>query len=150
MINFNYLGKNYGNAIQAAIKSLREKLSKMPVETYGQYLSACEKYLNTSGEIKIVAKSRVPWSKVISHYENGTIYYNPRKFRVMSEAEIASNFAHEAFHYLDYRHDYDWNPNRKFSIPYFIGYWVEYYLESLKKGESPESVKFLTNLNRIK
>lgn len=66
-----------------------------------------------------------PFSKVISHEENGRIYFNT-KFLNLSINKIAANLVHERLHSLGFTHksakDYD-------SIPYKIGGIVYNFLE---------------------
>lgn len=151
MIKLVHLGTDYSNSIQTAVQSLRDRIASMGqpfISQYAYVIAGCEKFINTDLVIPVVSKTRVPWSSVISEYSDGKILYNPRKYRLMREWEIAGNLAHEALHALKFTHTYDYNPDRKYTVPYFIGYWVEYYLSKLKLGIKPNFNEFLIELQR--
>lgn len=124
----------FGNSIFTPEKSslkikeaLEHFLNDGDIPFYAKQREAVKKFLECSDIIELRSHKRVPWSKVVSHYEKGVIYYNPKMYRVMNDAEILGNLTHEGFHHLGYTHDFYWNKDRKYSIPYFLGYWVEFY-----------------------
>ncbi len=125
----------FGNSIfnpESSSLKIKEALEHFLNETpnmffYEKQIEAIKKFLECSDIIEMRSHKRVPWSKVVSHYDKGVIYYNPKKYRVMNDSEILGNLTHEGFHHLGYTHDFNWTKDRKYSIPYFLGYWVEFY-----------------------
>lgn len=110
---------------------------------YFKYREACQKFLDCNDEILVVPHKRVFWSKVISHYEDGTIFYNPKKYQAMTRFSIMGNLAHEAFHHLGYKHAFKYSPDRKYSEAYFLGYWVEYVTKQIENNESYSLNEFI-------
>lgn len=55
-----------------------------------------------------------------------TIHLNRRNFTPqVSDCEWASTMLHETSHVLGFEHDYKWNPQRDFSVPYSLNKAVE-------------------------
>lgn len=71
------------------------------------------------------------WSKAISYYQNGAIYYNIYKLDSLTVQEIAANLCHEYCHALGFGHGNNFKTQDKvnFSIPFFVS-------ESILKGLS--------------
>lgn len=76
--------------------------------------------------IKLQGKKRILFSKVISDYSEGTIFYNPNKFKFMSVSELVGNITHETCHYFGFTHAFNWNKIRKYETPYFVGYLFQF------------------------
>ena len=106
---------------------------------------AIQKYLKCPDIIPVISKRRVPWSSVISEYKDGKILYNPRKYASMTELEIIGNLVHESFHHLGYGHAFEWNPTRKYSIPYFLGYYVAFKLK-YKEASHEDFLEYIKNI----
>ena len=66
-----------------------------------------------------------PWSKVKGYTKPDTlrIWLNSRFYRKSSwtSIDIAANLAHEWIHKMGFDHDYYYNDDRPFSVPYAIG-----------------------------
>ncbi len=69
-----------------------------------------------------------PFSKVKGYTKPDTnrIWINSKYYRKSSwtAADVAGNLAHEWLHKLGFTHDYYHNEDRRFSVPYAIGYLV--------------------------
>ena len=79
-------------------------------------------------------KTKWPWSSVIAHAKNGTIYVNTRKLDLPLEDRVA-NIMHEALHLLGYSH----KGNRvteynKLTVPYLVSKMFSEYVMSLSRG----------------
>ncbi len=71
-------------------------------------------------------KSKNPWSKVKGYTKPDTmrIWINKKFFRKSSwkPRDVAANMMHEWIHKMGYTHDYKYNQDRQYTVPYAIGY----------------------------
>lgn len=113
--------------IENKIQEIARLLEKNPVFfNLAKEVNTCRIYNSKLWEetttIMLRSHGRVPWSTVISHYDDGRIYYNTKKYKVMTLAELVSNIVHEVGHHFGFSHDFKWTKTRKYSSPYYVGY----------------------------
>lgn len=70
-------------------------------------------------------RSKNPWSKVKGYTLPDTmrIWLNKKFYRRSSwtSVDVAANMAHEWVHKMGFGHDYNYNADRPFSVPYAVG-----------------------------
>lgn len=133
------------NKITDIFEDLLDLHEEGTIELTLEHVIALRAFTNCFDIIELVPKKRVPWSSVISEYKNETIYYNPKKYFQMSENNILGNIVHESFHHLGYGHAYKYNKERKYSIPYFFGHYVDFKL-NYPESNYNEFIEFLYNV----
>ena len=64
-----------------------------------------------------------PFSRVIGYTtpNSDTINNNRKFFRRMSNQELAGHYFHEWLHKVGFDHEFNWTPERPYSVPYAVG-----------------------------
>jgi len=62
-----------------------------------------------------------PWSNAVGALEGDTIVTYECHFDEMSIAFLSGFLIHEYMHVIGFRHPFQSTPNRRFTIPYFVG-----------------------------
>lgn len=79
--------------------------------------------------------SKNPWSKVKGYTtpDSMRIYLNRKFYRKSSwtAVDVAANLAHEWIHKMGFGHDYYYNDDRPYTVPYAIGYLVAEVAKSM-------------------
>lgn len=98
-------------------------------QIYRRILSGVERiypYRNNAMDVEVELYSDFQ-STVLGYTRPGTkrIWMNTKYFNRHSRAELAAHLTHEWLHKLGFDHERKRNPDRKYSVPYAIGYIVK-------------------------
>jgi hypothetical protein len=98
-------------------------------EIYRRILSGVERiypYRNNAMDVEVELYSDFQ-STVIGFTRPGTkrIWMNSKYFNKHTHAELAAHLMHEWLHKLGFDHEQERTPDRRFSVPYAIGYIVK-------------------------
>lgn len=115
-------------------------------DIYRRILAGVEKlypYYNNAMDVEVELYSDYE-SNVLGYTRPSTkrIWMNTKYFNKHTQAEVASHLTHEWLHKLGFDHEKDRCPERKYSVPYAVGYIVreiagklneDYYQKDSKK-----------------
>lgn len=98
-------------------------------QIYRRILSGVERiypYRNNAMDVEVELYSDFQ-STVLGYTRPGTkrIWMNTKYFNRHSRAELAAHLTHEWLHKLGFDHERKRHPDRKYSVPYAIGYIVK-------------------------
>lgn len=149
VLNYNYVNNG------VLINSFKNNQSKTNQQVYDLIMSGYDKYNKTKdGDIDISVELYFNrWSGVLGYTYPSTIKtWVNTKFWI-DESVIAGNCLHEYCHNVGFDHAFKYNPTRKHSIPYALGFIasdiVKEYLEPVSYGNGINTVIKKSTWSRI-
>lgn len=86
------------------------------------------------------------FSKVLGWEDAKGVHTYQDVYDSMSVSALAGHLVHEAAHALGFTHEFNWSPERDYSVPYRVGNWVESYCQNRKREEDDFIQRTFTRL----